>query len=130
MIAKWLFQTVVWIVALAALLFVPAGTLHWPAAWVFLVFMALIGFGFGTWLARTNPGLLAERMRAPIQADQPPADKLVIFGFGALALIFFIAMGLDERFHGSQMAIGWQVLGLVLLILACAFIAWVFNENT
>ena len=36
MIAKWLFQTLAWIAAFAVLLFVPAGTLHWPAAWVFL----------------------------------------------------------------------------------------------
>ena len=36
MIAKLLLQNLIWIVAMGALLFVPAGTLHWPAAWVFL----------------------------------------------------------------------------------------------
>ncbi len=32
MIAKLLLQNLIWIVAMGALLFVPAGTLHWPAA--------------------------------------------------------------------------------------------------
>ena len=35
MIAKLLLQTLIWIVVMGALLFVPAGTLRWPAAWVF-----------------------------------------------------------------------------------------------
>ena len=68
MIAKWLLQSLGWMVGLGALLMVPAGTLHWPAAWVFLGFMTVDGLLFGLWLAKTNPALLAERMRAPISA--------------------------------------------------------------
>jgi protein-S-isoprenylcysteine O-methyltransferase Ste14 len=130
MIAQWLFQSLAWIVALGALLFAPAGTLHWPAAWVFLGFMTTVGLGFGLWLAKSDPALLAERMRPPIQADQPAADKKIILAFGFTVLAWFIAMGLDQRFHGSQMPLGWQALGLALLILSSAFIAWVFHENS
>ncbi|MGA8897921.1 MAG: isoprenylcysteine carboxylmethyltransferase family protein, partial [Bradyrhizobium sp.] len=88
MIAKWLFQTLAWILALAVLLFVPAGTLRWPAAWVFLGFMLALGLGFGGWLARKNPALLAERMRPPIRADQPLADKKLLIAFGIVNLIW------------------------------------------
>jgi len=59
------------------LLFVPAGTWHWPGAWVFLGFMLASGLLFGGWLAKSSPELLAERMRAPIQKDQPAADKKI-----------------------------------------------------
>ena len=41
MIAELLLQTLIWIAVMGALLFVPAGTLHWPAAWVFLGTMAI-----------------------------------------------------------------------------------------
>ena len=129
MIGKWLLQTLAWIAALAALLFVPAGTL-WPAAWVFLGFMTAIGLGFGLWLSKKNPALLAERIRAPIQPDQPAADKKLILVLGLAILIWFITVGLDKRFHWSDMSIAWQTLGLVLLVLSSAFIAWVFNENS
>jgi protein-S-isoprenylcysteine O-methyltransferase Ste14 len=130
MIAKWLLQTFVWIFAFAVLLFVPAGTLHWPAAWVFLGFMVAAGLGFGGWLARKDPALLAERMRSPIRADQPAADKRLLAVFFAVNLIWLIVMGLDERFQLSRMPVVLQALGLVLLIASSVFIQWVFVENT
>ena len=130
MIAKWLFQTFAWILGFAVLLFVPAGTLRWPGAWVFLAFMVAAALGFGGWLAKKNPGLLAERMRSPIQADQPSADKKLLAVFFPVYLIWFVAMGLDERFHPGRMAMAWQALGLALLIASSAFIQWVFMENT
>jgi protein-S-isoprenylcysteine O-methyltransferase Ste14 len=130
MIPKWLFQTLAWIVALGALLFVPAGTLHWGAAWVFLGVMTLIGLAFGLWLAKSNPALLAERMRSPIRSDQPAADKKFILGYGLVFLIWFVTIGLDERFHWSRMPLALQALGLALLVASSAFIAWVFNENS
>jgi protein-S-isoprenylcysteine O-methyltransferase Ste14 len=130
MIAKWLLQSLTWIVAFAVLLFVPAGTLHWPGAWAFLGFMAASALAFGGWLARKNPALLAERMRSPIQPDQPAADKKLLSVIGLVILIWFIVIGLDERLHLSDMSIAWQVLGLALLILSSAFIAWVFRENS
>lgn len=130
MIAKWLLQSLAWMVGLGALLMVPAGTLHWPAAWVFLGFMTVDGLLFGLWLAKTNPALLAERMRAPIQPDQPDADKTVILAFGFAVLIWFIAIGLDHRFHWSRMPVALQGLGLALLIVSSAFIMWVFHENS
>ena len=81
---------------MGALLFVPAGTLHWPAAWVFLAAIAIIGPACGLWLARTDPALLAERMRPTVQADQPAADKKFMLAFGLAALIWFVVIGLDR----------------------------------
>jgi protein-S-isoprenylcysteine O-methyltransferase Ste14 len=130
MIGKWLFQTFVWIAAMAALLFIPAGTWHWPAAWVYLGFMLVCGLGFGGWLGYAHPALLAERMRPPIQPDQPAADKKIIWAFGFAILIWFVAMGLDERLHLSDMPLALQALGLALLILSSFFIAWVFQTNS
>jgi len=130
MIAKWLFQSLAWIVVLGALLFVPAGTLHWPAAWVFLGLMTATGIACGLWLAKNNPALLAERMRSPMQAEQPAADKKIVLSFGFAILILFITIGLDERFHSSQMPLALQALGLALLVFSTVFIMWVFHENS
>ena len=63
MIAKLLLQNTIFVVALGALLFATAGTLDWPSAWVFLVTSAIIGPACGLWLAKTDPALLAERVR-------------------------------------------------------------------
>ena len=83
MIAKLLLQNTLFLVAIGALLFASAGSLHWPSAWVFLVTSAIIGPACGLWLARTDPALLAERLRPTFQADQPAADKKFMLAFVA-----------------------------------------------
>jgi protein-S-isoprenylcysteine O-methyltransferase Ste14 len=130
MIAKLLLQNLIWIVVLGALLFVPAGTLHWRAAWLFLGTIGILGVAGGLWLARHDPALLAERMRPTMQRDQPAADKTFMLVFGLVALIWFLAIGLDIREHGIRIPGALQALGLAMLLLSSGFIMWVMRENS
>lgn len=130
MIAKWLQQTLIWIVAMGALLFVPAGTLRWPAAWAFLATFAVIGIAGGWWLARTDPALLAERMRPMMRTEQPAADKKFIVVFGATALIWLMAIGLDTRWDAAGLPIALQALGFAMMVCSSVFIMWVMHENS
>ena len=130
MIAKLLLQNLIWIVAMGALLFVPAGTLHWPAAWVFLSFIGILGLAGGLWLAKTDPALLAERMRPMMQDDQPAADKKFMLVFVVVAFFWVVAMGLDRRMHASEVPVALQALGWAMLVLSSGFILWVMRENS
>jgi len=130
MIAKWLLQTLIWIVAVGVLLLAPAGTLHWPAAWVFLATFAAIGVAGGWRLARTDPALLAERMRPMMRAEQPAADKTFIAVFGATALIWLVVIGLDARWHASGVPIALQAIGFAMMVGCSVFIMWVMHENS
>jgi protein-S-isoprenylcysteine O-methyltransferase Ste14 len=130
MIGKLLLQNLIWIVAMGALLFVPAGTLHWPAAWVFLGTTAILGISCGLWLARTDPALLAERMRPMMQSNQPLADKKFMLAFGFVALSWFLVIGFDERMHMSEVPAALQALGMVMLLCSVGFIMWVMRENS
>jgi protein-S-isoprenylcysteine O-methyltransferase Ste14 len=130
MIAKWIWQSLLWVVAMGALLFAPAGTWRWPAGWVFLAAIAFISLSAGGWLAKTDPELLAERMRVTAQEGQPVADKIFMAVFGTVALIWFVAIGLDHRFHGADFSEPLQALGLALLLLSTVFIMWVMRENS
>lgn len=130
MIAKLLLQNLIWIAAMGAMLLVPAGTLHWTAAWVFLVTMAVLGVACGLWLAKTDPALLAERMHPMMQKDQPAADKKFMVGFGAVGLIWFVAIGLDRRLHASDVPIALQALGFAMLLCSAGFIMWVMRTNS
>ena len=83
----------------AIALFVPAGTIDWVAAWIFL----LLFFGFSiilfSWLYRHNPGLLRERMRLGT-SDQKVWDKALFPLLQVVLLAWLIFMGLDAvRFH-------------------------------
>jgi protein-S-isoprenylcysteine O-methyltransferase Ste14 len=130
MIAKLLRQNLIWMAAMGALLFAPAGTLRWPAAWVFLATVATLGIAGGAWLAKTDPALLAERMRPMIQRNQPTADKVFMVGFGIASLIWFLVMDLDVRMHPSGFPVTLQALGLALLVLSSAFMMRVMRENS
>ena len=102
MIAKLLLQNTFFVLAFGAVLFGSAGTLDWPAAWVFLLVSATLGPACGLWLARTDPALLAERLRPTFQADQPAADKKFMIAFAVASLVWLIAIGLDRRAHASM----------------------------
>jgi protein-S-isoprenylcysteine O-methyltransferase Ste14 len=128
--AKWLLQTLIWLVAMGTLLLVPAGTLHWPAAWVFLATMAVISISTGWWLARTDPDLLAERMRVAGGHDQPVADKIFMLVIGTVFLLWQVTMGLEYRIRGSAFPLSLQVLGFAMLVLSTLFIIWVMHENS
>jgi protein-S-isoprenylcysteine O-methyltransferase Ste14 len=130
MIARLVKQTLTGIGVMGVLLLVPAGTLHWPAAWVFLAAMFILGLGSGLSLAHSDPELLAERMRPMMQAGQPRADKIFMVAFGAFALIWFIAMGLDARMAASDVPWTLQAVGLAMLVSSTGFILWVLRENS
>jgi protein-S-isoprenylcysteine O-methyltransferase Ste14 len=130
LIAKLLLQNLLWIAGMGALLCLAAGTLHWPAMWVFLATVAISGVAGGLWLARTDPAELAERMLPVMQADQPAADKAFILAFGATSLVWFMAMGLERRVHASLMPPALPALGLAMLLASTGFILWVMRENS
>ncbi len=130
MIAKLLLQNTFFVVLFGALLFGSAGSLAWPAAWVFLFVSATLGPACGLWLAKTDPALLAERLRPTFQADQPAADKKFMVAFAVAALVWLIVIGLDRRAHASDVPFALQALGLAMYLLSTAFIMWVFRENS
>jgi protein-S-isoprenylcysteine O-methyltransferase Ste14 len=130
MIRRLLIQNVIWIVGMGALLFASAGTLHWPAAWVFLGTMAVLGLVSGLWLARIDPALLAERMNPMMQGAQPASDKIFMVVFGFAALSWFILIGLERRANTSDMPVALQTLGLLLLVLSTGFVLWVMRANS
>jgi protein-S-isoprenylcysteine O-methyltransferase Ste14 len=100
------------------LLFVPAGTLDWPRAWVFLAGLlatsALVVF-------RIPKDLLDERYKPPIQRGQPLADRIVLIALivTALACVAFIPLDVF-RFR----LLGSPGLPVAILGLALSFAGW------
>ena len=130
MIAKLLLQSSAFVLAMGALLFAFAGTLHWPGAWAFLVISALLGPACGLWLAKSDPALLAERLRLTARSEQPAADKRLVLMLYVAMVAWFVAMGLDRRVHASSVPVAAQMVGLALYLASTAFVMWVFRENS
>jgi len=96
-------SSVLGVITLAALIFVPAGTLHYWQGWVFMAVFVGATSAITVHLAIKDPALLERRMRAGPRAEHEPAQKrimgLAMLGFCALAVL----PACDHRFGWSQM---------------------------
>jgi protein-S-isoprenylcysteine O-methyltransferase Ste14 len=115
--------------SLALLLFVPAGTLDFWEAWVYLlVFVASTGL-ITLYLWRRDPKLLERRVNAGPGAEKEPAQKRIQL-FASLAFIgLFLLSSLDHRFSWSEVPL-WAVwAGDVFVALGFLIVFLVFKEN-
>jgi protein-S-isoprenylcysteine O-methyltransferase Ste14 len=112
------------------LLFVPAGTVHYWQAWVYLsIFMGASALTT-LYLLRRDPTLLERRMRGGPMAEKRPAQRLIMLGtsFGFIALL--VVSALDRRIGWSAVPLGVVVVGDVLVALGFGLIVRVYRENT
>jgi protein-S-isoprenylcysteine O-methyltransferase Ste14 len=131
MMAKLLVgQTIGFFAIFALALFLPASTLSWPAAWIFL----LLFFGFflavNIWLFRHNPGLLEERSHFGT-SNQKGWDKLLFPLFLIFSFAWLIFRSLDAtRFHWSPVPAWLQAFGTVVLLASFYLLFLTFRENS
>lgn len=128
---KQLMGQLVGLVAIFALaLFLPAGTLAWPAGWIFLLLFFSFFLAVNVWLFRHNPGLLRERMRFGT-FDQKGWDKILFPLFLLCTLIWLIFMAIDAaRYHWSHMPVRLQYAGAVILVCSFYLLFLTFRENS
>ncbi|KTD65761.1 methyltransferase family protein [Legionella spiritensis] len=131
MISRLLLQMTGWIFFSALLLFVPAGTLAWPGAWIYLFLQTAFGLGTGFWLAKHDPALLRERLSFLIQARQPLWDKVIMAVFMCLMVVWLPVMALDAvRYQLSSVPVVLKIMSALGLLAAFYIIYRVFKENT
>jgi protein-S-isoprenylcysteine O-methyltransferase Ste14 len=123
-------KTIVWTAVIAVLIFVPAGTLDYPGAWVFIALFAGGGLAILYWLARTSPSLFRERLAPPIQRGQKPWDRVFMIFLVALFILWLPVMGWDAARSGFDAIPAWlQALGALFMIIYMAGAWWTFREN-
>lgn len=130
LILNLIFQTIVWYGLMAAIIFGAAGTLDYAGGWLYLAEMVALSVVFGAYGLRADPGLLGERLKPPVQKDQPLADKLVLIPF---LLLVFGAMGFmaadAARWRLSMMPPSVQWAGSAVVLAAFLFIFWTLRTN-
>ena len=132
MVKKLLVQAVLWYSLMAIILFAAAGTLTWSGAWAFLIEMIVLGIASAYWLYRYDPGLLAERLRSPIQEGQSTTDRAIMGVFLSLWCAWLVAMGLEARWLGIPgEPWGWpQDAGAVLIAASILVVCWTCQANS
>jgi protein-S-isoprenylcysteine O-methyltransferase Ste14 len=130
LLGKALLEVLAEFAVFAALLFVSAGTLLWPAGWAFIALFFSFALAIVLWLARTEPYLLAERMSSPMQSGQPLWDKVFVVAVMVLFVAWLIVMPLDAvRFGWSEVPDWLQILGTLGVVLSFYIMFLTFREN-
>jgi protein-S-isoprenylcysteine O-methyltransferase Ste14 len=116
--------------AMAALIFIPAGTLDYWQAWLFIAVFVVASGATTVYLAIHDPELLERRMKVGPAAEKEKTQKIIM----ALAITGFVVLlvipALDHRFGWSSVPWHPSVAADALIALAFLFIFFVFRENS
>jgi len=118
------------LVIMTVLIFVPAGTLDYPQAWIFLVVFFTPVLAITIYLMRNDPKLLEHRISVGPSAEKQTSQRIIQF----LAMIDFVAVLLvpafDHRFGWSAVPPSVTAAGNILVMLGFLIVFLVFKENT
>ena len=115
------------LILVGALLFVPAGTLRYREAWLFLAVLFIPMFIVGIILMFKDPELLRSRLNAK---EKVGTQKKVVGFSGLMFLAAFILAGLNHRFGWNSLPEG-VIYGAIAVFLA-AYLVYgeVLRENS
>ena len=114
------------LILVGLLIFLPAGTLHYPGGWLLigLLFIPMLIAGFV--MLFKSPAFLEKRL----DAKEKQATQKGVLAFSGLMFIGgFVVAGLDFRFGWSRMPSAVVIAASILFLFAYALYAEVMREN-
>jgi protein-S-isoprenylcysteine O-methyltransferase Ste14 len=115
---------------LLACLFIPAGTLDYWQAWVFVAVFGVSTQALGIYFLVHDRKLVERRMKIGPAAEQRPAQKLIsaLFMFGFLG--FLVLPAFDHRFGWSPVAPVVSVIANAMILLSFVLFFVVMKSNS
>lgn len=114
------------VVLVAALVFLPAGTLRFPNGWLLMAVLFLPMLAAGAVLIVKRPSLLEQRLK---NKESRREQSLVVKLSGLMFLVGFILAGLDFRFGWTNLPDWVSCAAAGLFLLAYLLYAEVLREN-
>jgi protein-S-isoprenylcysteine O-methyltransferase Ste14 len=130
-ILKMIASVLVQLAIFGGLLFLPAGTWHWPRAWIFLGVMLLSSVITMVTVFPGREDLLNERLKPIVQKGQPLADRLVVVPMVAAYMAVLVFIPLDVfRYHLlSKPGPLVSSLGLAIFVAGLWMMSQALKEN-
>ena len=115
---------------LLACLFIPAGTLSYWQAWVFLTVFAASSQALGIYFLTHDRKLVERRMKIGPAAEQRPAQKIISALFMLGFVGFVVLPAFDHRFGWSTVAPVLSILANAIIVLSFVLFFLVMNSNS
>lgn len=114
-----------------ALLFICAGTLDWPMAWVYTILLLVSTLGSRLIAWKRNPDLLRERARFAESEGTKPWDRILVLIVGLVGpMVTMVVAGLDQRFGWSAIVpVGGQILAALAVAFGYGIAVWAMAVN-
>jgi protein-S-isoprenylcysteine O-methyltransferase Ste14 len=110
-------------------LFLPAWTLHYWQAWVFIAVFVVTTIGPSIYLAVKDPAALQRRMHAGPTAETRPAQRIAISATVLAVVALLVVSALDHRFGWSSVPLAMITLGNVLVAVGLLVAQLVVVQN-
>ena len=118
------------IAATAVFIFLPAWTLLWWQAWLFLAVFAAAVLAITLHFLERDPALIERRLSAGPAAETVPIQRIIqTFASLAFAAVFVVS-GLNHHFGWSELAVAVSLIGDVLVLVGLLAVFLVFRENS
>jgi protein-S-isoprenylcysteine O-methyltransferase Ste14 len=118
------------IIFLAASLFLPAWTLDYWQAWIFLTVFSISTLAITIYLMKNDPRLLERRLKAG-PGSEPERNQKIIQALASVAFVgIFVFSSMDHRFTWSTVPPYAVAAGDILVALGLLIVFLVFKENT
>jgi protein-S-isoprenylcysteine O-methyltransferase Ste14 len=114
----------------AALTFLPAGTIDYWQAWLFTAVLFACSLAITLYLAVNDPKLLERRMRVGPGAEQEASQKTIVLVAMLSVAALPILSAIDHRLGWSRVHPAVVMLGDALIVIAYVGFYFVFRENT
>jgi protein-S-isoprenylcysteine O-methyltransferase Ste14 len=115
------------VVLVGVLVFLPAGTLHYPNGWILMGILFVPMFLAGLVMMCKNPQLLQKRLNAK---EKEKEQDLVVKLSGLMFIVGFVLAGLDYRYSWLVLPMWVTLAASVVFIIAYILYAEVLRENT
>lgn len=121
-----IFKFISGLILVGALLFLPAGTIRYPGAWLLIIVLFLPMFIAGLVMMRKNPELLRKRLNVK---EEQAEQKTVILLSAIMFLSAFIAAGLNFRYGWIVLPFWTSCAATAVFLLGYILYAEVLREN-
>lgn len=118
------------LIIIGVLLFIPAWTVHYLQAWLYLLTFAVSTIWITVYLFQNDLKLLERRVHAGAAAEKEKSQKAI----QAIASVFFcllyVVAGFDYRFHWSRIPEFISISANAFVFLGFYIVFLVFKENS